>query len=275
MPYRYLLQLSRPRFWIYLIGPIVVALAAARTVPDSAAVILLLYATLPANLLIYGVNDIFDRATDALNTKKDDYEARLVVDRVRPLVWTMFGLNLPFVVVLSIMLSDAALPWLLVFLITGIGYSMPPLRFKTKPVLDAISNILYVALGFAAYAALTGQQPALQIVIAAGLWCMAMHAYSAVPDISADRAAGLQTIATTFGRTATLSICAGLYAVAAALSYRYIGWFAVVAGVVYLVLMAASLRTKTNSQLFRLYKVFPATNSLLGMGLFFVVWFIG
>jgi 4-hydroxybenzoate polyprenyltransferase len=36
---------------------------------------------------------------------------------------------------------------------------------------------------------------------------MAMHAYSAVPDISADREADLQTVATLYGKNGTLLFC--------------------------------------------------------------------
>ena len=72
-----LLKTSRPRFWIYLIGPILIAFAASGLQFSPLLILLGLYATLPANLLIYGVNDIFDRDTDALNAKKSGYERRL------------------------------------------------------------------------------------------------------------------------------------------------------------------------------------------------------
>ena len=108
-------------------------------------------------------------------------------------------LNVPFLALVPFL--PHAWPWLLLFLVTGIGYSVPPLRAKARPVVDAAFNILYVAPGLAAYATVSGEQPPLPVLAAALLWCMAMHAYSAVPDIAADRAADLSTVATHFGRS--------------------------------------------------------------------------
>ena len=74
---RHLLRVSRPRFWMYLLGPYMVALAATSLRPPVEVWLLGLYLTLPANLLIYGVNDLFDAETDRLNPKKRDYESLL------------------------------------------------------------------------------------------------------------------------------------------------------------------------------------------------------
>ena len=67
-----LLRVSRPRFWMYLLGPFMIALAATSLRPPVEVWLLGLYLTLPANLLIYGVNDLFDVETDRLNPKKQD-----------------------------------------------------------------------------------------------------------------------------------------------------------------------------------------------------------
>lgn len=270
MTFRQLLKVSRPRFWIYLVGPYVVGLAAAGTIPDLALIILGLYVTLPANLLIYGVNDLYDRETDKLNVKKDGYEARLQDNSVASLKLIIAVTNVPFLVALLLLLPATALPWLLLFLITGVGYSAPPIRAKTKPFFDAMFNILYAAPGFAAYAA-AGHTPAWPLVLASLAWCMAMHAYSAVPDIAADRASHTPTIATTLGATKTLLFCAFCYGVAGLASWHFIGWFALAGATVYLALMAASLRYRLQpDSLFKLYKSFPYVNTILGAGLFFV-----
>jgi 4-hydroxybenzoate polyprenyltransferase len=271
MTIRQLLIISRPRFWVYLVGPYVIALAAAGTRPHTTLLLFGLYLTFPANLLIYGINDIYDRETDRLNAKKQGYEAVLADKSVRPITLLIVATNLPFLLYFGLSLTLAANFWLLVFIVTGVGYSLPPIRAKARPVLDSLFNILYVAPAFAVYVAASGQLPSIVAVVAATLWCMAMHAYSAVPDIAADRASNTPTIATFLGRQPTLWLCGLLYVVAASLSYRLIGWPAIVGGIVYLVLIILSLRTKTNQQLFKLYTWFPVVNTLLGAGLFFVV----
>ena len=271
MTIQQVLTISRPRFWIYLIGPYIIALAAAGTWPDITLLLFGLYLTLPANLLIYGVNDIFDRKTDELNTKKQGYETLLADKSVRPLAWTIAIINLPFLLYLALSLPPSANLWLLVFVITGVGYSLPPIRAKARPLLDSLFNILYVAPAFAVYSAATGQLPPLLAVVAATLWCMAMHAYSAVPDIKADTAAKTATVATFLGRQPTLWLCGLAYTAAAGLSYALIGLPALIGGAVYLVLIVLSLRTNTNEQLFRLYTWFPVVNTVLGAGLFFAI----
>ena len=265
---RHLLRVSRPRFWMYLLGPYMVALAATSLRPPVEVWLLGLYLTLPANLLIYGVNDFFDAETDRLNPKKRDYENLLQAGQRRSLVVAILVLNLPFLALVPLLPN--AWPWLLLFLVTGIGYSMPPLRAKGRPVVDAAFNILYVAPGLAAYATVSGSQPPLRVLIAALLWCMAMHAYSAVPDIAADRAADVATVATYFGRVQTLLLCGLAYAMAALLALPSVGAFALVGGLVYLVMIALSLRSRGPEQLFALYRRFPVLNTALG-GMLFVV----
>ncbi|HEY5846181.1 MAG TPA: prenyltransferase [Microlunatus sp.] len=265
---RHLLRVSRPRFWMYLLGPYMVALAATSLRPPIEVWLLGLYLTLPANLLIYGVNDLFDVDTDRLNPKKRDYENLLVPAKRRGLITAILLLNLPFLALVPFL--PHAWPWLLLFVVTGLGYSMPPLRAKGRPVVDAAFNILYVAPGIAAYATLSGGQPPLAVLVAALLWCMAMHAYSAVPDISADRAAHVPTIATYFGQNRTLVLCGIAYAVAAVLAYPSIGGFAVLGGLVYLGMIALSLRSRGPAQLFALYRRFPLLNTALGAALFCV-----
>ena len=267
------LIISRPRFWVYLVGPYVIALAASGVWPNPTLLLFGLYLTLPANLLIYGVNDIYDRETDRLNAKKRGYEALLADKSVRPIAWLIAATNLPFLLYLGLSLPLAANFWLLVFIITGVGYSLPPIRAKARPVLDSLFNILYVAPAFAVYVAASGKLPSIIVIIAATLWCMAMHAYSAVPDIAADRASHTPTIATLLNRQPTLMLCGVTYGLAAGLSYGFIGWPAIVGGVVYLSLIILSLRTKTNIQLFKLYTWFPLANTLAGTGLFFAVLF--
>ena len=265
---RHLIRVSRPRFWMYLLGPYMVALAATSLNPPLEVWLLGLYLTLPANLLIYGVNDLFDVETDRLNPKKQDYETLLAPGQRRGLVIAILVLNLPFLALVPFL--PHAWPWLLLFVVTGVGYSAPPLRAKSRPVLDAAFNILYVAPGIAAYAAVSGGQPSPAILVAALLWCMAMHAYSAVPDIDADRGAQLSTVATALGRSRTLVFCGLAYLVAALLASVSVGAFAFVGGLAYLTMIGLSLRTRRPEQLFRLYRFFPLLNTTLG-GILFCV----
>lgn len=269
------LKVSRPRFWIYLLGPFLIG---AALLYRQTGVIpwqlwpWLLYFTYPANIFIYGFNDCFDYETDVLNAKKQDYEALVPPDR-RNFIGTLIAIaHLPFFL-LFLGLSALPLALILSFLFLGLFYSSPPLRFKVRPFFDSASNILYALPGFFAYALGGGTVWNPSILIAATLWCMAMHAYSAAPDIEADTKAGLQTIATKLGWRYTVLFCLFLYAMAALLIIPLSPLFGFVAGIAYVFMMAKSYKDG-DLLLTKNYRYFPIINTLFGALLFFVAAFL-
>jgi 4-hydroxybenzoate polyprenyltransferase len=270
---RFLLKVSRPRFWLYVFGPYLIGLAAAASTRNDFLAFDVLYFGLyflfPANLLIYGINDIFDFETDRRNPKKAEYEMLVRPESHRALLWAIAILNIPFVV-LAFLFVPQALPSLGGFLFFSIFYSAPPIRAKAVPLLDSAFNILYVFPGAFAYQMLTGSFPPLILVLAAGLWNMAMHAYSAIPDIDADGDAGVQTIATLLGKNGTLLFCLAAYVAAAALAWSYLGYFSVILAAVYATLICLSWFSKNQAAVFSIYQRFPLVNAIVGFALF---WF--
>lgn len=269
MTFKNLVTISRPRFWLYVIGPFIVGLAAARPSFSIVAIVMAVYFTLPANALIYGVNDIFDYETDKLNPKKAGYEDALKPTYRKDLAKLIVVTNVPFLAMLPFFPSVAR--WsLLGFWFFGIFYSAPPIRAKTKPLIDSFFNILYIFPGLFAYGLITSRWPSQNIIIAATLWCMAMHAFSAVPDIASDKKAKMNTVATLLGRQGTIIFCAAAYLAAAVLVRQWLGVYSLLCGAIYGVLMLFALRVKSDKKLFRLYTYFPYINALLGFGLFLV-----
>jgi 4-hydroxybenzoate polyprenyltransferase len=215
----YLFKLSRPRFWFYLAGPVLVGLVYAADTPKELLLsplnfALFFYFLLPANVFLYGVNDYFDADIDEKNPKKEEKEVRYTDDSVVAAVVVASGAaGLGFVP----FLPATALVWLGFFFALAVGYSAPPVRFKTKPVLDSVSNGLYIVPGVIAFLSLAspGALPPLAVV-GAWLWAMGMHTFSAVPDIEPDRAADIETTATVLGETRTLWYCALVWGTSAA-----------------------------------------------------------
>ncbi len=271
---RFLLNVSRPRFWFYIFGPYILGIAAGAATRDELLIpsvaFLAVYFLFPGNLLIYGINDIFDYETDRLNEKKIEYETLVERDRYKNLIFAILLANLPFLIPAFILLPQLA--WSITgFLFFSFFYSAPPIRAKTKPFLDSAFNILYIFPGIVGYQLMTGNFPPLILMIAAGLWTAAMHAYSAIPDISVDRIAGLRTIATLCGPYGTLAVCACLYAAAAFLSFEYLGFVSASLGFAYVILMLASVRSVKTGTLFKLYRVFPLINVIAGFILFWEI----
>ncbi len=268
---RFLLKVSRPRFWFYVFGPYLIGLVAGAASRNDLlnwrVALFAIYFLFPANLLIYGINDIFDYDTDKLNAKKTGYEILVATDRHKHLAVWIAILNLPFLIA-AIIWAPITLVSLAGFIFFSVFYSAPPIRAKARPFVDAAFNILYIFPGAFAYQVLSGSFPPIALMIAAGCWTAAMHAYSAIPDIEADREARLSTIATFCGPYGTLTICGLLYAAAAVLSFQYVGPASISLGLAYIILMAASVRSYKTGRLFKLYRAFPLINTLAGFILF-------
>ncbi|MFC4543156.1 prenyltransferase [Halosolutus amylolyticus] len=261
----YLVTLSRPRFWLYLAGPVLVGVAyAADGVGDltsPAAAVLFAYFLLPANVFLYGINDVYDREIDAANPKKEDREARYRGQRWVPAVVAACGV---LALLLLPLVPAAAWPWLAAFLVLGAAYSAPPARFKTTPLLDSVSNGLYVTPGIAAYAAVAGTQPPLLAIAGGWLWAMGMHTFSAIPDIDPDRATGIRTTATVLGKRRTYAYVGACWLASAvafgALDVRLSALMAV-----YPLLVAAIATASVAVD--RAYWWFPAINTVVGAAL--------
>lgn len=270
---RFLLTVSRPRFWLYIFGPFIVGLAAGSSQFSDfhrlEAIIFGLYFLFPANLLIYGVNDIFDYETDRRNAKKNEYEI-LVKPEVHGKLWMWIALtNIPFLIA-AYFIAFFAIGPLIGFLFFSIFYSAKPIRAKARPILDSAFNILYIFPGAFSYQLLTGAFPPITLFAAGGLWAMAMHAYSAIPDIEADREANVATVATFLNKGGTLVFCLAMYLGSAILAYPYLGILAVIIGCVYAGLIVLSFASRTTAGIFGIYRQFPFVNAAIG---FFLFWF--
>jgi 4-hydroxybenzoate polyprenyltransferase len=262
---RYLLTLSRPRFWLYLAGPVVVGVAyGAASVGDlfaPTAVGLFAYFLLPANVFLYGVNDVFDADVDAENPKKKKgREARYRGGRAVAAIVALCGLaGLALAILLP---TTTAGLWVVAFLVLGYVYSAPPFRLKTTPPLDSVSNGLYVLPGVAAYVALAGEQPPGMALAGGWLWSMAMHTFSAIPDVEPDRRAGIRTTATMFGQRGALAYCGACWLLASAAFGLLDPRAGVLLGLYPVLAVAVS---ETDVSVSRAYWWYPLINTLVGM----------
>ncbi len=279
--------MSRPRFWIYELGPYIVGIAAAIDADLSIwtslpIIVFFIYFMYPANIYIYGINDIYDYETDKLNPKKVAYES-LAMPTEHPLIWKhIIWVNAPWIIYALFILPLSNLTFLALFLAFAGWYSAPPIRAKARPIFDSLFSAgHYVATAGFSYLlahSLAGTTPSYLSLLIGSLgglaWAIAMHAYSAVPDIKADGDTGLATIATFLGARNTILLCAALYTVATIVASYYIGLVAVIGGFVYLWYMLLSLRkvtAKDDAGLFKIYTYFPYINTIIGGILFWII----
>lgn len=194
-----LVQISRPVLWVNTIGTTVIAVWLMGDLWRWDVFPLLLWVTLPFNLLIYGVNDIFDQATDAQNTRKGGLEgARILGSEVRSIVIGVLLTNVPFLAYFLLTLPPAALAWIMAYALIFVFYSAPPLRFKARRYVDSLSNAAYAfPLVFVPLA--VGARPIWSAAIGLMAWSVAKHTFDAVQDIDEDRAARIRTTAVHLG----------------------------------------------------------------------------
>lgn len=263
------LKISRPSKWLLLIVSFFIGAFASDTANFfwPALAVFAFYFIFPANLLLYGLNDIFDHKLDEHAPKRRHKNLITPFNRWR-IANIIIMWNLPFAVVwLADEMPSAAKLSLLGFLFFAIFYSAKPIRAKTKPPLDAFFNILYVFPALFAYGLLEYQFPPWQIIAAAGLWTTMMHAYAAIPRSPADKKAGIHTIATLLRPLGTLGFCLVTAAGAVALSYPTLKLFAVGAGLLYLLIFLITFVRNHPAKQFLLYTAFPYINAAVGFGL--------
>ena len=200
---------------------------------------------MPYNLAMYGVNDVFDYASDLANPRKGGVEGVLLADRWhRATLWTAFAVNLPFVVLLLAAGSPAADAVLCVTLFAVVAYSAPPMRFKERPFLDSVTSSTHFVGPAVFGVALAGGSFTTTVVLVLGayfLWGCASHAFGAVQDVRADRAAGIGSIATVLGARRTVRLSAAAYAAAVLLPLGA-GWPAALAALVPVPYLASVLQ---------------------------------
>ncbi|WP_019135159.1 prenyltransferase [Cellulomonas massiliensis] len=224
---RDVLAASRPFSWINTAYPFAAGwLMATGGRVDATLVVGTLFFLVPYNLVMYGVNDVFDYESDLRNPRKGGIEGALADPATaarthRRILWSCVLTSVPFLawlVAVGDLAADLVLA-LVVFLV--VAYSAPRLRFKERPVLDSLTSAMHF-VGPLLYALVLADadlsaRTAWPVLVAFVLWGMASHAFGAVQDVRADREGGIASVATVLGAHATVVGSFVLYLGASAL----------------------------------------------------------
>ncbi len=254
---RLLVETSRPQFYfvpVYFYVSAFVILGREITLPVLVQAASLSF---PLTLFINGVNDIYDTDTDALDDLRKEGET--VEERFDD----VSTLRVYLAVAAAVVLVTTAMfdVWNTVFaasmLFVGYAYSAPPLRLKERPPLDSLSNgVIAVALAFLLGVS-TFANPAevapwtYAKVIMLTLGIAAAHAYYAAIDYGPDKEAGLETVATRYGK----GPCIAASVVVVVLNYLVFApelgpYFEVIVGYI-LLLLAYSLHNPEPERMLR------------------------
>ena len=213
-----LLLTSRPLSWINTAFPFAAAYLVSSGRIDLTLIVGTLFFLIPYNLAMYGINDVFDYASDVRNPRKGGVEGALLEPRRHRATLIASGaLALPFVVYLVAVGDPISWVVLAISLFAVVAYSVKGLRFKERPFLDSITSSTHFVSPAVYALALVGAHPTwpLAALLAAYfLWGAASHAFGAVQDIGADREAGIGSTATVIGARATVRLAVLLYLLA-------------------------------------------------------------
>ncbi|MBL8160291.1 prenyltransferase [Candidatus Saccharibacteria bacterium] len=214
-----LFVISRPISWVNTAYPFAAGYLASGGRVDALLIIGTLYFLIPYNLLMYGVNDVFDYESDIKNDRKGGLEGAVAAKQSHPVILrAALLLNVPFLAALLWLgtARSALVLALVVFMV--VAYSIAGLRFKERPFLDSITSSLHFVGPLLFALSLTGFGTAVwPYVIAFFLWGMASHAFGAVQDVIPDRRSDIASIATVIGARRTVRLAFGLYLLSAAL----------------------------------------------------------
>ncbi|RKT36583.1 4-hydroxybenzoate polyprenyltransferase [Microbacterium sp. AG1240] len=207
---------SRPVSWINTAYPFAAAYLLVVREIDLTLVIGTIFFLVPYNLAMYGVNDVFDYESDLRNPRKGGAHGAVLDRRMhRITLWAATLSCLPFVAYLVVVGSPMSWLVLAASLFFVVFYSAPPLRLKERPFADSVTSSIHffspAVYGLVlAGAAWTWQLAA--IIVAFALWGIASHAFGAVQDVVADRAADISSIATARGARWTVRFAIACYA---------------------------------------------------------------
>jgi 4-hydroxybenzoate polyprenyltransferase len=242
---RQLFWSSRPISWINTAFPFGLAYWLATGDTGVTLWFGVLFFLIPYNLLMYGINDVFDYESDLRNPRKGGIEGALLDPKwhsltLKAAVWSC----LPFIGYLTVVGNSVSTGILYFTIFMVIAYSAKGLRFKEKPFLDSITSSIHFVgpLVFALTLANVnlGEPAFFNSIAAFTLWGAASHAFGAVQDVVADRIGGIASIATVIGARSTVRLSVVAYAIAAVILTR-LNWpysLAALAAVPYLLIVA-------------------------------------
>ena len=228
------------------------------------------YFLIPYNLLMYGVNDVFDYESDIRNPRKGGIEGAVEQKAFHPVIlWSAIITNLPFVIYMLFVGTIVSNIVLIILISFVLAYSLVGLRFKEIPVLDSITSSIHFVGPMIFAMAITGFMPQyIPYAMAFFLWGAASHAFGAVQDVIPDRQGNLSSVATVFGARITTRAVLLLY-LAASVILMTQSWPSMIVGITGLIYVANvvpywSITDKTSGRANKAWRRFIWLNLFTG-----------
>ena len=218
-----ILAASRPVSWINTAAPFIVGYLISIKSFDLTALVGTIYFLFPYNLLMYGVNDIYDYESDIKNPRKNSVEGAILKKTKHNQLWLAILLvNLPFILYFLTIDDMIVRVGIVLLVFFCLSYSAKPLRFKEVPFLDALNSSIHFVGPFVfglIFAGSTGEY--WPVILAFLCWGMASQAFGSIQDIKPDRAAQIKSIGTVLGAKRTNTFILIMYTITCLITLIY------------------------------------------------------
>src|SRR5260370_1949525 len=136
----FLLQVSRPGLWSTTVMFYLMPLGRADLLHSGKLWLGLFFVLFPLGILLYGVNDIVDAETDALNPRKGTFMfgSRGGREQLSALKWQIAAVQIPFVAAFYFFVGPRILWWYAILLLAGGLYNAPGICWKSRPPFDVL-----------------------------------------------------------------------------------------------------------------------------------------
>lgn len=183
----------------------------------------LIFGLFPLSFLLYGVNDIVDAETDALNPRKGTFMfgSRGAREQLAALKWQIALVQIPFVVAFYFLVGPRILVWYAVLLVAVGLYNAPGIAWKGRPPFDVLIQSSYLLVFVLSSWLNKVPQLPWQTFLFGAMFAMHSHIFGEVMDIEPDRLSGRRTTATLIGRVRAKFLIAAFLFVEAAMVFVF------------------------------------------------------
>jgi 4-hydroxybenzoate polyprenyltransferase len=219
----FLLQVARPGLWSTTAMFYLMPLGHADFFHSGRFWLGLVFVLFPLSFLLYGVNDIVDAETDALNPRKGTFMfgSRGAHEQLAALKWQIAAVQIPFVVAFYFLVGPRILGWYVVLLVAVGLYNASGIAWKGRPPFDVLIQASYLLVFVLSSWLNTVSQLPWQTFLFGAMFAMHSHVFGEVMDIEPDHLSGRRTTATVIGRVRAKFVIAGFLTIETVLVQVY------------------------------------------------------
>ena len=215
----FLLQVSRPGLWSTTALFYLMPLGHTDILHSGRLWLGLFFVLFPLGLVLYGVNDIVDAETDALNPRKGTFMfgSRGAREQLAALKWQIALVQLPFAIAFYFFIGPRILWWYALLLVAVGIYNAPGIAWKGRPPFDVLIQASYLLIFLLSSWLNNAPQLPWQTFLFGAMFAMHSHIFGEVMDIEPDRLSGRRTTATSIGRVGAKFLIAAFLGIETAL----------------------------------------------------------